>query len=82
MSPRSKAAYDAGISHDQLKIAMRVPNVPRDEFERQVESDNPPLSRAAKAIAGIVQAPTAMAAQSVLAALPWQRVRMPMFSRC
>jgi len=39
---RSQAARDAGISQDQLKTALRVHNVPRDEFERQVESDNPP----------------------------------------
>jgi hypothetical protein len=39
---RVRAARDAGISADQLKTALRVHNVPRDEFERQVESDNPP----------------------------------------
>jgi hypothetical protein len=39
---RKQAASDAGISSDQLKTALRVHNVPRDEFERQVESDNPP----------------------------------------
>ena len=42
MSPRSKAANDAGLSPDQLKTALRVHAVPRDEFERQIESDNPP----------------------------------------
>jgi hypothetical protein len=39
---RIQAARDAGISPDQLKTALRVHNVPRDEFERQVESDDPP----------------------------------------
>jgi hypothetical protein len=37
-----QAARDAEISSDQLRTALRVHNVPRDEFERQVESDNPP----------------------------------------
>jgi hypothetical protein len=37
-----QAARDAGISSDQLKTALRVHNVPRDEFECHVESDNPP----------------------------------------
>jgi hypothetical protein len=39
---RIQAARDSGLSKDQLVTAMRVHNVPRDEFERQVESDNPP----------------------------------------
>jgi hypothetical protein len=39
---RSQVASDAGISPDQLKTALRVHKVPREEFERQVESDNPP----------------------------------------
>lgn len=39
---RIKAAYDAGISPRQLKTALQVHAVPRDEFERQVESDSPP----------------------------------------
>jgi hypothetical protein len=39
---RIQAARDAGLSPDQLKTAIRVHNVPREDFERQVESDNPP----------------------------------------
>jgi hypothetical protein len=39
---RMQAARDAGLSRDQAVTALRVANVPKDEFERQVESDNPP----------------------------------------
>jgi hypothetical protein len=39
---RKDAAASAGLSPDQLKTALRVHNVPREDFERQVESDNPP----------------------------------------
>jgi hypothetical protein len=39
---RTQVARNAGLSPDQLKTALRVHNVPRDDFERQVESDNPP----------------------------------------
>jgi hypothetical protein len=43
---RTQAARDAGLSEHQQKIALRVANVPKDEFERQVESDNPPTNTA------------------------------------
>jgi len=33
---------EAGLSRDQIKNAVRVANVPADDFERQIESDNPP----------------------------------------
>lgn len=39
---RFQAARDAGLSRDQTVRALRVNNVPRDEFERLVESDDPP----------------------------------------
>lgn len=39
---RESAATDAGLSAHQRKTALRVSNVPKDEFERLVESDNPP----------------------------------------
>jgi hypothetical protein len=39
---RAQAAEDAGLSEHQRKTALRVANVSMDEFERQVEGDNPP----------------------------------------
>ena len=39
---RFQAAKDAGLSREQAKQALRVANVPREDFERQVESDDPP----------------------------------------
>jgi len=39
---RSEAAKDAGLSDDQRKTVLRVANVPEAEFEKAVESDNPP----------------------------------------
>jgi hypothetical protein len=39
---RKAAAKAAGMSPDQAKTAIRVNNVPRDDFEKQVESDKPP----------------------------------------
>jgi hypothetical protein len=39
---RKQAAEDAGMSRDQMHTALRVANVPREDFERQVESDKPP----------------------------------------
>jgi hypothetical protein len=39
---RKAVAEKAGLSEDQAKQMLRVANVPEDEFERQVESDNPP----------------------------------------
>lgn len=39
---RTDAARQAGMSERQQVTAIRVANVPADEFERQVESDNPP----------------------------------------
>lgn len=41
-SSRSAAGADAGMSPRQVKTAMRVANVPADQFEKLVESDNPP----------------------------------------
>jgi len=41
-SSRKEAASDAGMSNDQMKTAIRVANIPADDFERQVESDEPP----------------------------------------
>ena len=39
---RSDAARDAGLSKRQKDTALRVANVPDDEFEQAVESDEPP----------------------------------------
>lgn len=39
---RKDAAESAGMSERQMKTAIRVANVPADDFNRQVESDNPP----------------------------------------
>jgi hypothetical protein len=39
---RMQAAKEAGLSERQAVTALRVANIPKDEFERQVESDNPP----------------------------------------
>lgn len=39
---RTQAARDAGLSERQQVTATRVANVPADEFEAAVESDNPP----------------------------------------
>ena len=39
---KSSAARDAGLSRDQKVQALRVAAVDEDEFERLVESDNPP----------------------------------------
>jgi hypothetical protein len=39
---RTKAAQEAGLSKRQEKTAVRVANVPEEEFEAQVESDSPP----------------------------------------
>jgi hypothetical protein len=39
---RKAAAEEAGLSREQVVTAMRVGNVPKEDFERQVESDNPP----------------------------------------
>jgi hypothetical protein len=41
-SPRQEAARAAGLSRDQQKTAIRVANVPREEFEREVERPKPP----------------------------------------
>jgi len=39
---RTSAARDAGLSDDQRKTALRVANIPEEEFEEAVESDDPP----------------------------------------
>ena len=39
---RTQAASEAGLSERQRKNALRVANVPRDEFEEAVEGDSPP----------------------------------------
>ena len=39
---RTSAARDAGMSAHQQAQAVRVANVPADEFEKQVESNSPP----------------------------------------
>lgn len=40
------AAKEAGLSHDQQKSAVRIANIPRETFERAVESDTPPTKTA------------------------------------
>lgn len=39
---RTQAAEDAGLSDWQRKTALRVASIDKDEFERVIESDNPP----------------------------------------
>ncbi len=39
---QTKAAEDAGLSQRQKETAVRVANVPDEDFEAAVESDNPP----------------------------------------
>ena len=39
---QTKAAEEAGMSEYQQKTAVRVANVPEEEFEDAVDSDNPP----------------------------------------
>ena len=39
---QNEAAREAGMSKHQQVTAVRVASVPAEEFERQVESDNPP----------------------------------------
>jgi hypothetical protein len=39
---RRRAAQEAGLSLHQYRQAIRVSNIPKDEFERLVESDDPP----------------------------------------
>jgi hypothetical protein len=43
---RRKAGHDAGLSDAKIKSAIRVANVPEDEFEQQVESLKPPTVQA------------------------------------
>jgi len=38
---RKKAAYDAGMSRDQMHTALRVASVPAEDFEQLVEGDAP-----------------------------------------
>ena len=39
---RTQAAEQAGLSEHQRKTALRVANVPEQDFNQSVESDNPP----------------------------------------
>jgi hypothetical protein len=39
---QAEAGRQAGMSPDQIKDSVRVANVPDDDFERLVESDDPP----------------------------------------
>jgi hypothetical protein len=39
---RKQAAAEAGLSKNQKDTAIRVANIPSEEFEAQVESDSPP----------------------------------------
>jgi hypothetical protein len=39
---RKDAAEEAGLSERQAKTAIRVASIPAEDFERQIESDNPP----------------------------------------
>ena len=39
---RTQAATDAGLSERQRKTALRVANIPEQEFEEAIESENPP----------------------------------------
>lgn len=69
---RSSAATDAGLSKRQKDTALRVANVPQDEFEAAVESNSPPTLGELAARGTKPQAPTpedvtlARAAQDLL----------------
>lgn len=39
---RSSAAHDAGMSKRQKDTALRIATIPKQDFERQVESERPP----------------------------------------
>jgi hypothetical protein len=39
-----KAADEVGLSPAQVKTAIRVPRVPKEDFERKVESADPPTT--------------------------------------
>jgi hypothetical protein len=39
---RESAATEAGLSEHQRKTALRVVNVPKDERDELIESENPP----------------------------------------
>ncbi len=39
---RRELAQTAGLSLHQYRQAMRLANIPKDDFERLVESDDPP----------------------------------------
>jgi hypothetical protein len=39
---QAEAARDAGMSKHQQVQAVRIANIPREDFDRQVESDKPP----------------------------------------
>jgi hypothetical protein len=39
---RKEAAAEAGLSERQAKTALRVANIPEQEFERQIESEDVP----------------------------------------
>jgi hypothetical protein len=41
-SARRQAAEAAGLSRGRMWRAMKVADIPEDEFERLIESDNPP----------------------------------------
>jgi hypothetical protein len=42
LETRKSAAEKAGLSKRQKDTALRVANVPKEEFEAQIESDSPP----------------------------------------
>lgn len=41
-SSRKQAADDAGMSERQRKTALNLANIPQEDFDEQVEGDNPP----------------------------------------
>jgi hypothetical protein len=59
---RKQAAIDAGISKDQAVTAVRVANIPEYEFDKLVESENPPT---VTALAGPKEGPGAKSSASV-----------------
>lgn len=58
--PRSQrqAAEQAGMSERQQKTAVRVANVPEDQFEHQVEAEDPPTVSALAAMGTQKRLPT------------------------
>jgi hypothetical protein len=68
LSPRQKATQKAGLSERQVKTALRIGNIPDEQFEAVIEGNDPPTAGRNRA----------QSAKSVLA----QCVRRSAMSEC